>query len=111
LPREIADDPHGFMLREGWQELDFEDAVDQEKLQRLLDTLQIEIVSTLDAINELHESADFELYKLSAEQPELLEEVAESRGAVIDAAIEELREESDRLANEIEELTRRSDFP
>jgi hypothetical protein len=33
--REIADDPHGFILRQGWADLDFSDEVEIAQLRRL----------------------------------------------------------------------------
>ena len=56
--RDIANDPHGFILRAGWASLDFGDAGEVRSLRRLLDTLQLEILTTLDSLNELHESPE-----------------------------------------------------
>jgi hypothetical protein len=35
--REIADDPHGFILRQGWAPLDFSDEAELAQLRRLTD--------------------------------------------------------------------------
>jgi DNA polymerase-3 subunit epsilon len=37
--REIAEDPHGFILRQGWTTLDFSDGVELAQLRRLYETL------------------------------------------------------------------------
>lgn len=102
--REIANDPHGFILRQGWASLDFDDVAEVENLRRLLDTLQIEIVSIMDSLNELCESSDFALHQLSTQQPSLLEEVAAEQAKAIDAEIAQLQAEAARLDVEIKEL-------
>lgn len=111
LLREIADDPQGFLLRSGWGRLDFCDALESTKLRRLLDTLQIEIVSILDNLNELHESPEFELCQLSAKQPTLLEEVAADQCKSIDAEISELESIAEKLRAEINELIGSGESP
>ena len=107
--REIANDPHGFILRQGWGSLDFSDVAEVENLRRLYDTLQIEIVSIMDSLNELCESSDFALHQLSAQQPSLLEEVAAEQAKAIDAEITQLEAKAARLAVEIKELTGAND--
>ena len=107
--REIANDPHGFILRQGWTSLDFNDIAEVENLRRLYDTLQIEIVSIMDSLNELCESSDFALHQLSAQKPALLEEVAAEQAKAIDAEITQLEAEAARLEVEIKELTGAND--
>jgi hypothetical protein len=41
--REIAEDPQGFILRQGWASLDFSDVEELAQLRRLHETLQKEI--------------------------------------------------------------------
>jgi len=103
--REIANDPNGFILRQGWASLDFNDVAEVEHLRRLFETLQLEIVSIMDSLNELCESSDFALHQLSAKQPRLLEEVAAEQAKAIDAEIATLDAEAARLEAEIKELT------
>lgn len=105
LLREIADDPHGFILRQGWTSLDFGDVLELKHLRRLYETLQLEIVSTMDALNELYESGDYTLHRLSTEQPSLLEDVAKEQANTIEAEITQLKETAKRLGQEINELT------
>ena len=103
--REIANDPHGFILRQGWVSLDFGDEAELKNLRRLFDTLQLEIVTTLDSRNALHESAEFELCQLCAKTPGLLEEVAAGQIEVIAAEIAQLQAQAGQLEAEIAELT------
>ena len=74
-------------------------------------SLQLEIVDVLDAINQLRESADFELYTLSEKQEGLLQEVANDQIKGITAEIAQLELEAVKLKDEIAELTGTSDTP
>ena len=56
LLREIADDPNGFMLRQGWGALDLTEEVEIKALRKLYVSLQLEIVNLLEMLNRLHES-------------------------------------------------------
>jgi len=103
--REIANDPHGFIMRAGWACLDFDDADEANSLRRLLDTLQLEILTTLDLQNDLHESPEFTLYQLSAKEPGLLEEVAAAQTKALEDEIARLQAKSEQLKVEIAELT------
>ena len=58
--REIAEDPHGFILRQGWASLDFTDEIELAQLRRLHETLQLEIVAVIESLNRLRESPDYE---------------------------------------------------
>ena len=109
LLRVIANDPHGFILRAGWSALDFSDAAEAKNLRRLLDTLQLEIVSTMEMLNDLRDSPEFELYALSVQQPALLDEVAAEQGRAIAAEIVELEVTAEKLKAEIAELTGEDD--
>lgn len=109
LLREIANDPHGFILRAGWASLDFSDAAEFGNLRRLFDTLQLEIVTTMELMNSLHASSEFELYQLSAKRPTLLDEIATEQVKLISAEIEKLEAEAAKLKSEIAELTGESE--
>jgi len=102
--REIAEDPHGFILRQGWASLDFSEEVELTQLRRLYETLQLEIITVLESLNQLRESPDYELCQLSEKQPSLLDELAAERAKVLEKESAELEEEAKRLAGEIEEL-------
>ena len=76
LLREIADDPDGFVLRQGWGALDLTEEVEIKALHKLYASLQLEIVNLLEMLNGLHESPEYELLTLSQKKPQLVEEVA-----------------------------------
>jgi DNA polymerase-3 subunit epsilon len=103
--REIADDPHGFILRQGWTSLDFSEDVALTKLRRLYETLQLEIITVLESLNQLRESPDYELCQLSEKQPSLLNQLAAEREKLLEQEIAELETQASRLAKEIEELS------
>lgn len=103
--REIANDPHGFIQRQGWGSLDFNDEAELKNLRRLFDTLQLEIVTTLDSLNVLHESAEYELSQLCAQKSALLEEVAASQIELIAAEIAQLQAQGEQLEADIAALT------
>ena len=111
LLREIAANTPAFILRQGWTKLDFADEIEVKSMRKLYATLQLEIVDVLDAINQLHESADFELYSLSEKQERLLQEVANDQIKAITAEIAKLELEAVTLKDEIAELTGTSDTP
>ena len=103
--RQIANDPQGFILRQGWATLDFSDAAELTHLRRLLDTLQIDIIALMELLNQLHESAEYELYRLSVTTPDILAEVASDQAKAIAAEIITLEAKAEKLAAAILELT------
>jgi DNA polymerase-3 subunit epsilon len=104
LLREIANDPHGFILRQGWTRLDFSEANEIVSLRKLLETLNAEIVNKLEALNNLHESSDYEFYQLSSRRPGLLDEAGADLAKAISAEIAQLETEVEKLNSEIAEL-------
>ena len=103
--REIAEDPHGFILRQGWATLDFSDEAALAQLRRLHETLQLEIIAVLESLNRLRESPDYELCQLSERKPGVLEELAAERKKLLELESGELQQQADKLAEEIEELS------
>ena len=103
--REIADDPHGFILRQGWASLDFSDAAEIGQLRRLYETLQLEIISVIESLNQLRESPDYELCQLSGQKSGVLDELASERAKLLDQESAELKEPAERLSEEIKELS------
>ncbi|MBM3883268.1 MAG: exonuclease [Verrucomicrobia bacterium] len=103
--REIAEDPHGFILRQGWASLDFSDAAELAQLRRLHETLQLEIIAVLESLNRLRESPEYELWQLSERKPGVLEELAAERAKLLEKESAELKQRASHLANEIAELT------
>lgn len=103
--REIAEDPHGYILRQGWAVLDFSEEVELAQLRRLNETLQLEIIAVLDALNRLKDSPDYELCHLSHLRPAVLDELAAERVRLLDREIAELEKRAATLADEIIELS------
>ncbi len=102
--REIADDPHGFILRQGWAKLDFSDEVELAQLRRLYETLQLEIITVIESLNQLRESPEYELCQISEQKSGVLDELAAERTKLLESESSELEKQADRLAKEIKEL-------
>ena len=102
--REIAEDPHGFILRQGWATLDFSDEAELAQLRRLHETLQLEIIAVLESLNRLRESPDYELCQLSEQKPGVLDELAAESKKLLEKESGELQQQADKLAEEIKEL-------
>jgi len=102
--REIAEDPHGFILRQGWAALDFSEDVELAQLRRLYETLQLEIINVLESLGRLRESPDYELCRITEQKPGVLDELAAERAVLLDKESSELEKQANRLAEEIEEL-------
>jgi len=102
--REIAEDPHGFILRQGWAKLDFSDEVELAQLRRLYETLQLEIITVIESLNQLRESPEYELCQLSEQKSGVLDELAAERTKLLETESSELEKQADRLAKEIKEL-------
>ena len=104
LLREIANDVNGYILRAGWSRLDFSDDAEIKHLRRLLETLQFKIVETMESINVLHTSAEFELSRLCETRPDLLEQLAADQSVLIEAEVTELEIQANKLKDEISVL-------
>jgi len=102
--REIAEDPHGFILRQGWVSLDFSEEAELTQLRRLYETLQLEIIGVIEALGQLRESPEYELWQISEKKPGVLDELAAERAKALEKERAELEQEAERLASEIEEL-------
>lgn len=105
--REIAQDPNAFLMKQGWDQLDFSDSVEAASLRKLLDNLQLQIVLVLDALNELRREERYELHKLSQEREGYLQEVVQAHAQTISKEMEALTLEAASLNEEIELLTGR----
>lgn len=103
--QEIANDPNGFLLGQGLGRLDFDDDAELAKLRRLYETLQARILDALEALERLRESSEYDLYRLSRERPDVVQEVADRLAEEIRAEIAALEAEAAQLAAEIEGLT------
>src|ERR1035437_3557214 len=103
--REIAEDPHGFILRQGWAKLDFKDVEELAQLKRLHETLQKEIAAVAESLKNLRESPDYELCQLAEQKPGVLDELAAERSKQLEVENAELEMQAERLAKEIKKLS------
>ena len=92
-------------MRQGWASLDFREEEQVARLQKLWESLELEILRVLEATNRLRESPDFELYELTAKKPEMLDSVVAKQTALLEKEISGLANEAERLGREIGELT------
>ena len=102
--REIAEDPHGYILRQGWASLDFSDEAELGQLRRLYETLQLEIITVIESLGSLRESPDYELCQISEQKPGVLNELTAERAKLLEKESAELEAQASRLAEEIKEL-------
>ena len=104
LLQEIADDPKAFMQKQGWQDIDFSDESGLKELEKLYETLQIEILQVIETLQMLRESADYELLSLYEKDETIIESVSEGQKQQLEAEIEKLQDQAEELKEEIEEL-------
>ena len=103
--RRIAEDPHGFILRQGWAALDFQEERELAQLRRLWESIELEIIRVLDAINQLKESPDYELHRLTTQTPAFFDEAVRRHVESLEKEVAAMESEAGDLAKEIEELT------
>ena len=103
--REIAEDPHGFILRQGWERLDFSDEAELAQLRKLYETLQLEIITVIESLTKLRESPDYELCQISEKKPGVLDELAAERIKLLTKESGDLQQQANQLAEEIKELS------
>lgn len=103
--REIANDPDGFITKNKWGEINIGEDGEQEDLLKLYRAIEIKIVELIEQLQQLRESAEYELMTKCREQSGLLDQVAEQHKDALRAEIEELAAEAETLEEEIEELT------
>ena len=84
-------------MRQGWASLDFRDEEQVARLRKLWESLEREILRVMEATNRLRESADFELYELTAKQPEMLDGVVAKQTALLEKEISSLAGEAERV--------------
>ncbi len=104
LLREIAEDPHGFILRQGWANLDFSDQEELTQLRRLHETLRAEIKVVTESLKQLRASPDYELCQLAEQKPGVLDELAAERARQLGVENAELEVQAERLAKKIKQL-------
>jgi len=103
--RAIAEDPHGFILRQGWAALDFGEEREIAQLRRLWESIELEIIRMLEEGNALKESPDYELHRLTMQNPLFFDETVRRHVESLEKEVAVLEGEAEELAKEIEELT------
>ena len=103
--RRIAEDPHEFILRQGWAALDFAEEREIEQLRRLWESIELEILRVLAAGHALKESPECELHRLTAQTPAFFDETVRRHVEGLKKELGLLESEVEELAKEIEELT------
>ena len=102
--REIATDPEGFMSRLGLAELQSEQEGSLDQLKQLYDELQEQIVSLIEATDDLHASPDWELSQLVAKNEGFFEQLVQERTLSLDSEISVLTKELEVLEEQIGDL-------
>lgn len=102
--RQIAENPSGFMMRQGWTAIDLGDTDELEQLQKLFTSLEAEIIAVIEATDALKESPDYELYQITEQEPGVFERVVGQQISGLDSELAELKAEAERLKKEIAEL-------
>jgi DNA polymerase-3 subunit epsilon len=102
--RLIADDPAAYILRQGWGALDLSDTDEVNQLEKLLNSLEAEILTVIEALNSLRASPAFELYQMAEKEPSFFERVVEQRAAKLEEEVSQLEAEAAKLREEIIEL-------
>ena len=104
LLKEIIEDPRGYCLRNNIDEIETEIDEDVEYLRRLYKHLQGRRFSALTELNELKESAGFELYQSSLRQPQFMDAVAKDQQKEIERECDQLEIKRQELQRELDEL-------
>lgn len=100
--RQIASDPHGFILRKGWASLDFREEEEIAQLRKLLESLELEILRVIEQGDRLRDSSEFELYELMSKNAEMFEEIVRKQTTLLEREISELKAEANLLEKQIE---------
>lgn len=102
--REIASDPQGFMTRQGWGAIPIDDTEEFDKLRHLYEALEGKVIELFDALEALHQSAEYELHQLVSAQPDLLAKVAEAQSIALAQENSELETNLEKIDSEIRDL-------
>ncbi len=103
--RKIAADPQAYVMRRGWAAIDLRDDDQPEELQKLLHSLEAEMLAVIDATNALKRSPSYKLYEATEEDAEELDRAVAEQIAGIAKEIEQLQAVAEKLRREIEELS------
>lgn len=102
--REIAADPEGFILRQGWSSVSLDDSEEADRLQELYASLQGEILGVLESLEALRHSPEYELHERVVDDPNAFERAVEAQSRAIARQISELDAELERLDEEVAAL-------
>ena len=102
---EISEDPDAFIAKQGWEEIGIRDDVNAANLRKLYEEIELEIVSRIEALNLLRNTSDYHLLMYCRNNPDRLIEVSQQRIEVLNKQIRDYKVDSERLKNEIEEIT------
>lgn len=103
--KEIANDPQAYARKIGAGLIDLSDEAELGKLRRLYESIQVQILEMIEALDELRNDSKYELAQLSARRPDYLNEVAEEYRVDIEKECAKLEREAEELGSQIEELT------
>lgn len=110
LLESIAKDPEGFIKRQGWASVTFDGGEGLRDLRSLYEHLQARILELIEGIDDLRSSADYELYEFAEKDATVIEQVVSVQRGELEAELDTLQTEADRLAAEIEELVGETPF-
>lgn len=102
--REIASDPLGFMASQGWSVIALDDSEELDKLRCLYEALEGKVIELLEALETLHQSAEYELHQLVSAQPDLLSKVAEAQAIALAQENSVLEADLEKINSEIRDL-------
>ena len=74
-------------------------------MRRLHESLQLEIIVVIESLEQLKESAEYELCGIVEQRPGVLDELAAERTKLLEQESAELQQEVEKLADEIKELS------
>lgn len=102
--REIANDPQGFVVRQGWGSVALDDSEELDQLKHLYEALEGQVITLLEALDTLRQSAEYELHQLTSAQPDYLTQVAKAQLQSLEEENKVLEAELERLEMEIRDL-------
>jgi DNA polymerase-3 subunit epsilon len=103
--REVAEDPHAFIQRQGWTTLDFKGTAEPAQSKRLHETLQMEIAAVAESLKELRASPDYEWCSFPGGKPGALDRLAAERARPLEVENADLEKQAEALAAEIKKLS------